>query len=120
VWGRKKKEVNNNYKYVYKHRNASGRFIVHTSKNVRFINTKNIKLAWFFTIGVAFILALLVWELLLSQFILQKPTSQTHGELGRIYGQGLYVQGKEGYGRTFLNELGLRSPSLTDDPPPRG
>jgi hypothetical protein len=89
---------------------------VHTSKNVRFINTKNIKLAWFFTSGVAFVLALLVWELLLSQFILQKPTSQTHGELGRIYGQGLYVQGKEGYGRTFLNELGLRSPSLTDDP----
>jgi lysophospholipase L1-like esterase len=84
---------------------------VHTSKKIRFAN-----LAWCFNVVVAFVLALLVWELLLSQLILQKPTSQTHGELGRIYGQGLYVQGKEGYGRTFLNELGLRSPSLTDEP----
>lgn len=89
---------------------------MHTSKKVRFATIKRINLAWCFSIVAAFILALLAWELLLSQLILQKPTSQTHGELGRIYGQGLYVQGKEGYGRTFLNELGLRFPSLTDEP----
>jgi lysophospholipase L1-like esterase len=89
---------------------------VHTSQKVRFVNTKNITLAWFFNLVVAFVMALLVWELLLSQLILQKPSSRTHPTLGRIYGQGLYVQGKEGYGRTLLNELGLRSPSLTDEP----
>jgi lysophospholipase L1-like esterase len=89
---------------------------VHTSQKVRFVNTKNITLAWFFNLVVAFVLALLVWELLLSQFILQKPTSRTHPTLGRIYGQGLYVQGKEGYGRTLLNELGLRDPSLEQQP----
>jgi lysophospholipase L1-like esterase len=89
---------------------------VHTSQKVRFVNTKNMTLAWFFNLVVAFVLALLVWELLLSQLILQKPSSRTHPTLGRIYGQGLYVQGKEGYGRTLLNELGLRSPSLTDEP----
>jgi hypothetical protein len=74
------------------------------------------KLAWWFKVALAFIVALLVWELLLSQLILQKPTSHTHAILGRIYGQGLYVQGKEGYGRTVLNELGLRSPSLKEEP----
>lgn len=89
---------------------------MHTSKKVRFATIQRINLAWCFSVIAAFILALLAWELLLSQLVLQKPTSQTHGELGRIYGQGLYVQGKEGYGRTFLNELGLRSPSLTDEP----
>jgi lysophospholipase L1-like esterase len=89
---------------------------VHTSKKVRLVNIRSINLVWCLSVIAAFILALLAWELLLSQLILQKPTSQTHGELGRIYGQGLYVQGKEGYGRTFLNELGLRSPSLTDEP----
>ncbi len=70
------------------------------------------KLVWCFKAALAFLLALLVWEILLSQFVLQKPTSRTHSILGRIYGQGLYVQGKEGYGRTVLNELGLRSPAL--------
>jgi hypothetical protein len=74
------------------------------------------RLAWWFKVGLALILALFVWELLLSQLVLQKPTSRTHAILGRIYGQGLYVQGKEGYGRTVLNELGLRSPSLKDEP----
>jgi lysophospholipase L1-like esterase len=70
------------------------------------------KLAWFFRVALAFLLAVVVWEVLLSQLVLQKPTSQSHEVLGRIYGQGLYVQGKEGYGRTVLNELGLRSPPL--------
>jgi hypothetical protein len=74
------------------------------------------RLAWWFKVAIAFMVALLVWELLLSQLILQKPTSRTHAILGRIYGQGLYVQGKEGYGRTVLNELGLRSPSLKEEP----
>ncbi len=74
------------------------------------------KLAWFLKVTVAFITALLVWEVLLGEFVLQKPTSRTHATLGRIYGQGLYVQGKEGYGRTVLNELGLRAPSFQEEP----
>ncbi|MGL4609348.1 MAG: SGNH/GDSL hydrolase family protein [Trueperaceae bacterium] len=69
-------------------------------------------LGWFFKAVLAGVVALVLWELLLSQLILQKPTSQTHPVLGRIYGQGLYVQGKEGYGRATLNELGLRSPDM--------
>lgn len=84
---------------------------MYTSKMSRFA-----VVGWLLKGVAAFILALLAWELLLSQLILQKPTSQTHPTLGRIYGQGLYVQGKEGYGRTVLNELGLRFPSLTTDP----
>jgi lysophospholipase L1-like esterase len=70
------------------------------------------KVVWLIKAGVALLLSLIFWELILSQLILQKPTSQSHPVLGRIYGQGLYVQGKEGYGRTVLNELGLRSPPL--------
>jgi lysophospholipase L1-like esterase len=84
---------------------------VHTSRKVRLT-----KLGWLLKVAAAFILALLTWEVLLSQLVLQKPTSRTHPILGRIYGQGLYVQGKEGYGRTHLNELGLRSPSLREEP----
>lgn len=74
------------------------------------------KLVWCFKAALAFVLAMIVWEVLLSQLILQKPTSRTDPVLGRIYGQGLYVQGKEGYGRTVLNELGLRSPSFNEAP----
>ena len=70
------------------------------------------KLVWCFRVALAFLLAVVVWEVLLSQLVLQKPTSQSHPVLGRIYGEGLYVQGKEGYGRTVLNELGLRSRPL--------
>jgi hypothetical protein len=81
------------------------------SKGVRFQ-----KIVWWLKVALAFILAVVVWELLLSQFILQKPTSRTHPVMGRIYGQGLYVQGKEGYARTLLNELGLRAPLLQDEP----
>jgi lysophospholipase L1-like esterase len=74
------------------------------------------KLAWWFKAALAVVLAVVIWELLLGQLILQKPTSRTDPVLGRIYGQGLYVQGKEGYGRTVLNELGLRGPSLKEQP----
>jgi lysophospholipase L1-like esterase len=84
---------------------------VHTSKKFR-----SRLFVWCLTVAMTSVAALVAWEVILGQLILQKPTSQTHGELGRIYGEGLYVQGKEGYGRTFLNELGLRSPSLTDEP----
>jgi lysophospholipase L1-like esterase len=83
---------------------------VHTSKRFRLI------VRWLFTVTGAFVVALFAWEFILGQVILQKPTSHTHPVLGRIYGQGLYVQGKEGYGRTVLNELGLRTSSLEDDP----
>lgn len=80
------------------------------------IQLKTQRLIWLLKVISAFVLALLAWELLLGQFILQKPTSRTHPILGRIYGQGLYVQGKEGYGRTVLNELGIRAPSLEEEP----
>jgi lysophospholipase L1-like esterase len=91
--------------------NYLGEAVMFTSKKAH-----STTLVWCLNLVTAFVLALLAWELILGQLILQKPTSQTHGELGRIYGRGLYVQGKEGYGRTLLNELGLRSPSLTEEP----
>jgi hypothetical protein len=69
---------------------------------------------WCLKAGLAVIAALVAWEVLLGQLVLQKPTSRTDPVLGRIYGQGLYVQGQEGYGRTVLNELGLRSPALAE------
>lgn len=74
------------------------------------------RIGWLLKVALAFVFALFMWEMLLSQFMLQKPVSRTHPILGRIYGEGLYVQGKEGYGRTVLNELGIRAPSLEEEP----
>jgi lysophospholipase L1-like esterase len=56
----------------------------------------------------ALLLSLVLWELILSTFYYKLPLSITHPVLGRIYGQGLYVQGKEGFARAHLDALGLR------------
>jgi hypothetical protein len=57
--------------------------------------------------------ALIIWELILSQTYIRKPLTRSHPILGRVEGKGTYIQGKEGYGRTDLNELGMRSAPLT-------
>ena len=75
------------------------------------------KLLWCLKVILAFACALVVWEITLSNVYLRTPASVMHPVLGRIYGQGLYVQGREGFARTVLNELGMRQPPLTAKEP---
>jgi hypothetical protein len=68
---------------------------------------------WFLKALLAINCALIAWELILSQTYISKPLARSHPILGRIEGKGAYIQGKEGYSRTYLNELGMRSAPLT-------
>jgi hypothetical protein len=61
-----------------------------------------------FKLVLVTIIALVLWNLVLSNLYLRRPLSFTHPVLGRIYAEGLYVQGKEGYGRAHIDALGLR------------
>jgi hypothetical protein len=72
---------------------------------------------WLLKVFFAFNCALIAWEIILSQTYIKKPLTRTHPVLGRIEGQGTYIQGKEGYSRTVLNELGMRSAPLTPKKP---
>lgn len=57
---------------------------------------------------LATVLSLGMWEILLSNFYYRKPLSVTHSIFGRIPGPGLFVEGKEGYGRFIIDDKGLR------------
>ncbi|MGV3773017.1 MAG: hypothetical protein ACO1QB_08955 [Verrucomicrobiales bacterium] len=49
-----------------------------------------------------------VWEVVLSNTVVQRPGYVTHPELGRIYKSGPYTHGTEGFSRTRINSLGFR------------
>lgn len=87
------------------------------AKSIRSESGPRRKLLWCLKAILAFACALIVWEFILSNVYLKTPASVTHPVLGRIYGQGLYVQGQEGFARTVLNELGMRQPPLTAKEP---
>lgn len=52
--------------------------------------------------------ALLSWELVLRNALTDTPRTSVHPVLGRIYDQGRYLHGTEGFSRTTINSLGLR------------
>jgi lysophospholipase L1-like esterase len=88
-----------------------------TQSNAVMKNQSKVFLLFLLKFIAAVFIALVIWELILSNAYLSKPLSQTHAVLGRIFGSGLYVQGKEGFARTRLNELGLRNAPISPKQP---
>ncbi len=73
-------------------------------------HTRSIKTSFIFLLKLAFatLLALVLWEVTLSNFYFKRPLSVTNPIFGRIPGPGLYVEGKEGFARSYINDQGLR------------
>jgi len=51
---------------------------------------------------LAFISALLVWEVILETTVIKTPLHRNHPELGEIFSKGLYVWGEEGYSISYV------------------
>lgn len=62
---------------------------------------------------LAFISALLVWEIILETTVIKTPLHRNHPELGEIFSKGLYVWGEEGYSISHINSLGMRNREIT-------
>ena len=61
---------------------------------------------------VALIIALVLWEIVLENCVFKTTGYITHPVLGRIYKQGTYIHGTEGYSRTLINSYGMRGPAI--------
>ncbi len=57
-------------------------------------------------------LALVVWEVILENSVLREPGGINSPILGRIMKPGIYLQGTEGYCKTWINSLGMRGPEI--------
>ena len=57
-------------------------------------------------------LALLVWEVILENSVLREPGGVNSPILGRIMKPGIYLQGTEGYCKTWINSLGMRGAEI--------
>ena len=59
--------------------------------------------------GVA---ALIVWELILENSVMREPGGVNSPILGRIMKPGIYLQGSEGYCKTWIDSLGMRGAEI--------
>lgn len=64
----------------------------------------------FIKMCLAFILSLLLWEVILENCMFKTTGYTFHPYLGRIYKPGTYIHGTEGYSRTTINSHGMRGP----------
>lgn len=58
--------------------------------------------------------ALLTWQLILMNTVIDTPGTYVHPVLGRIYKSGDNVRGTEGYSRTTINSLGMREEEVQE------
>lgn len=64
-------------------------------------------------LGLAIICALIAWELILENFVEKSSGAIQHPILGRIYKEGTFTNGTEGFSRTHFNSLGMRNQEIT-------
>ncbi|WP_062199773.1 SGNH/GDSL hydrolase family protein [Massilibacterium senegalense] len=67
-----------------------------------------------FKMGIAVILALICWQVILMNTVNDSTGYKGHPDLGRIYKEGTYVHATEGYSRTHINSLGMREEEITE------
>jgi len=60
----------------------------------------------------ALLLALFLWEIILEVSILRFPGAYHHPILGKVLWEGVYVQGKEGYCFSRINNFGFRGENI--------
>jgi hypothetical protein len=72
-----------------------------------------INLKIIFKLVISGVIALIVWEIILANTTINTTGYKDHPELGRIYKKGTYIQGTEGYSRSKINSLGMRSNEIT-------
>ncbi|MHC0037562.1 SGNH/GDSL hydrolase family protein [Pseudoneobacillus sp. C159] len=56
--------------------------------------------------------ALIVWQLILMNTVINTTGYENHPILGRSYKEGTYLQGMEGFSRTHINHLGMRNEEI--------
>jgi lysophospholipase L1-like esterase len=76
------------------------------------IARKPFSIPLFFKIIGAFLCALLVWEIILSNFVDKIPGHLNDPNLGSVYSKGVLVQSKEGHSLTHINSLGMRNEEI--------
>jgi lysophospholipase L1-like esterase len=71
---------------------------------------RSLKTSLVFLLKLVFVtlLALILWEVTLSNVYFKRPVSVNDPIFGRIPGPGLYVEGKEGFARSHIGDHGLR------------